>query len=73
MPGSNIRKIRKSKGIISKWVAAEVGISRGALSRIERNKCDPSMKTLRKIAKVLGVPMKSFFEEANFSGRKDTK
>jgi mannose-6-phosphate isomerase-like protein (cupin superfamily) len=37
-------------------VAEQAGISAGSLSQIERGIIDPSLATLRNIAKVLGVP-----------------
>lgn len=62
MPGSNIRKIRESQKIRNKRLSAELGINPSTLSRIEKGKINPSLKLLRRIAEILNVPIKDFFE-----------
>lgn len=64
--GRKISKIRELKGIKQETLAAELGISQQAISKIEQN---PEVETeaLNKIAKVLGVTpeaIKNFSEEA---------
>ena len=39
-----------------------IGIETGSLSGIESGRCFPSLVTLEKIAKVLNVELKTFFE-----------
>ena len=60
--GRNIAKAREAKGYSQDDVAAEGEISRSTMDRIERGITDPRAGTLLKIADVLGVQTKLFFE-----------
>lgn len=55
--GNNIRKIREAKGMAGKEVAISSKMDPAQYSRIENNKTDPSLSSLIKIAKALGVPV----------------
>lgn len=58
--GDAIRVIRERTGISLTALAADVGIDKGQLSRIERGQPGglvPSARTLRAIADSLGVPL----------------
>ncbi|OOQ59834.1 helix-turn-helix domain-containing protein [Mucilaginibacter pedocola] len=64
--GRKIGKIRELRGIKQEALAAELGISQQAISKIEQSP-DVDDASLEKIAKVLGVTadsIKSFSEEA---------
>lgn len=61
--GARIRGIRKAKNLTIKDVASDAGVTIGLISQIERNLANPSVKSLRKIADVLGVPIASFFSQ----------
>lgn len=61
--GARIRSIRKAKKMTIKEVAAKAGVTIGLISQIERNLANPSVKSLRKIADVLGVPIAALFSQ----------
>jgi transcriptional regulator with XRE-family HTH domain len=63
MLGDRIRKIRKQKKMTIKGMAEAAGVTSSLVSQIEKNKANPSINSLMAIAKVLQVPMASFFEE----------
>ena len=53
----NVRKIRKEFGQSQMDFAANCGISVEELSLLERNKADPKLSTLQKIAAYIGEPV----------------
>lgn len=59
----NIREIRKAKGLSQKEVVLSAGLDAGQYSRIESGKTDPSISTLEKIAKAIGVKTAELFIE----------
>lgn len=59
--GGRIREIRKSSGLMAKYVAQKAGISRWYLSMIENGKRVPSVEKLEAIADALGVEVARFF------------
>lgn len=59
--GKNIKKIREAKGLQQKEVALSSKVDSGNYSRIENDKSDPTLSTLVKIAKALGVPVAELF------------
>jgi transcriptional regulator with XRE-family HTH domain len=64
--GRKISKIRELRGVKQDTLAAELGISQQAISKIEQS-ADVDDETLGKIAKVLGVlpdAIKNFSDEA---------
>lgn len=61
--GAKIREHRKARRLTLIELAEQCGISPSFLSQIERNKANPSVSTLKTIAKVFGVSLGSFFEE----------
>ncbi len=63
MLGDRIRKIRKQKQYTIKDVAQQAGVTSSLVSQIEKNKANPSINSLMAIAKVLNVPIASFFEK----------
>lgn len=52
---SEIRKIRESRGLTRRRVAAAVGLSENYIYKIENGLKTPTLSTLHKIAGVLGV------------------
>ena len=58
-----IRQIRMEKGMSLIALAAEAEISKAFLFDIESQKKMPSLMTLHKLSKGLGVPMRVFFED----------
>ncbi|MFY9094165.1 helix-turn-helix transcriptional regulator [Aliarcobacter butzleri] len=62
----NVKKYREQKGLTQMQLALEIGMSGGAYlgrAEIRKNKHHFNIKHLAKIAKVLGVDIKKFFEE----------
>jgi len=67
--GRKISKIRELKGMKQETLAAELGISQQAVSKIEQS-ADVDGEALEKIAKILGLSseaIKAFTEEAVFN------
>lgn len=54
--GNTIRRIRSHRGLTLKDLAEATDLSLSYLSLIERNKRDPSLSNLAKIAKVFDLP-----------------
>lgn len=52
---TNLREMRKARGLSLDQLASASGVSRAALSQIETNKSNPSLSVLWKIAVGLGV------------------
>lgn len=64
MNAHRIKEIRKSKGLVLKEMAKSTGYTESYLSQIERGLKNPSLEALRRISKVLEVPVITFlFEE----------
>lgn len=55
--GDNIRKIRKSKKITMKELGEKINLSEQAIGNYERGDREPSLDTIKAIARVLDVPM----------------
>ena len=53
--GLNLKRIRTKKAISQGDIARELGVSRGFVSTIENGKTNPTLATISKIAKALGV------------------
>ncbi len=60
--GANIRKHRHAQGLTLKQVATNAGITSGALSMIERAQKSPSLVSLLRIARALGVPINELID-----------
>lgn len=58
---TSIRYLRKKRGMTLKELSEKTGITVAHLSLIERDKRDPSVQTLEKIAKVLQVDVETFW------------
>lgn len=53
--GANLKRIRTKKGISQGDIARELEVSRGYISTIENGKTNPTLSTIARIAKALGV------------------
>jgi transcriptional regulator with XRE-family HTH domain len=72
--GQQIRKIRQAKDLTQDNLAFELGITKSAYSKIEREESNISIKRLEQIAKVLEVDIVDFFkEEPDENAVEDTK
>ena len=59
--GLQIKKIRTEKGITQEMLARMAGLSAGHVIRLEnRRKTNPTIETLKKISKALGVSFETF-------------
>jgi len=54
--GANIRRIRLEKGFNQKEFCKKLGLDAAYLSNIENGNMNPTVATVEKIAKALGVP-----------------
>lgn len=55
--GKNIARIRRKKGLTQLDVAAATGMEANSLGRIENGRTNPTIKTLLKLAKAMGVSL----------------
>ena len=53
--GKNLKRIRTSKGISQGDIARSLEVSRGFVSNIENGKTNPTLATITKLAKAVGV------------------
>lgn len=54
--GNNLKRIRTAKNISQGDIARELGVSRSFISNIENGKTNPTLATIAKLAKAVGVP-----------------
>ncbi len=71
--GARIKEIRKAKGLSQDALAERVGIDAKHLSRLEVGGSFPSLDTLERLADVLGVELKDFFEFVHEEDPKELK
>ena len=57
MLGTNIREYRKNKKLTIKELSERTGLSIGYISQVEREEAEPSLSSLRKIAREFDVPV----------------
>ena len=60
--GSRVKLARKQKGMTQAELAAAIDKAFETVSNIERGKTAPNFHTLWDISKVVGVPMRDFFD-----------
>lgn len=53
--GENLKRIRTLKGISQGDIARSLEVSRGFISTIENGKTNPTLATIAKLAKAVGV------------------
>ena len=58
-----IRSLAKERGLSQNYLADFTGLSRAHLSRVMNLKQSPTIRTLKKLAETLEVPLGRFFEE----------
>ena len=59
--GDNIKTIRKAKNLSQKEVIVAINMGAAQYSRIESGKTEPSISTIERIAKALGVNLSELF------------
>jgi len=58
--GENIREYREAKGISQEDLALEAGLDRTYVGGVERGERNPTVLSLLKLARPLGVDLRSF-------------
>jgi transcriptional regulator with XRE-family HTH domain len=53
--GNNLRKVRIEKHITQGDIARLLNVSRGYISKVENGKTNPTLSTITKLAKAVGV------------------
>ena len=61
--GARLRLLRREQKLSIRSLAAKCGISVNTLSLIENGRTSPSLHTLQMLARGLGVPLVTFFDE----------
>ncbi|MEE9401232.1 MAG: helix-turn-helix transcriptional regulator [Dehalococcoidia bacterium] len=59
--GELIRRKRRERGLLQKFVAQRSGLTNSQLSRFENDKAEPSVKSLVLIGWALGIPLDDLF------------
>jgi transcriptional regulator with XRE-family HTH domain len=60
--GKRLKKLREDKGMSQAALAEKADLSRGYLLRLEAGRQDPTLGTLERLAKALGVPVTKILE-----------
>ncbi|WP_406726957.1 helix-turn-helix domain-containing protein [Streptomyces sp. GD-15H] len=63
--GARLRACRQAQGLTIEQVAAATSLTRGFISRVERDETSPSVATLVTLCQVLSLPVGSLFEDAD--------
>jgi transcriptional regulator with XRE-family HTH domain len=63
--GARLRASRQAQGLTIEQVAAATNVTKGFLSRVERDETSPSVATLVTLCQVLSLPVGSLFEDAD--------
>ena len=53
--GKNLKRIRTAKGISQGEIGRRLGVDKGFVSNIEHGKTNPTLATIAKLAKAIGV------------------
>jgi len=61
--GNKLRKLREENGYKQYDFAFDCDISEAYYGRIERGEFSPSLKTINKIAKTLGIPISQLLKD----------
>jgi transcriptional regulator with XRE-family HTH domain len=61
--GVRIRELRQARKMTVKELAAAADVSTGLISQVERGLTDPSLETLRRMARALGLPLFDLFRQ----------
>lgn len=62
--GSNLRKLRKAKGLSLQQLGEASGVSVGMISQVERGLANPSMRLLTSLRRALNISMQELFGES---------
>ncbi|ORM65287.1 hypothetical protein PRCB_23330 [Pantoea rodasii] len=67
--GSRVKGVRKAQNMTITELARLANVSAGAISQIERNLTNPTVRVLEQLRLVLKVPLSAFLEEAEANHR----
>ena len=67
--GSRVKRVRKARNMTITDLALLANVSAGAISQIERNLTNPTVRVLEQLRLVLKVPLSAFLEEAEAHSR----
>jgi transcriptional regulator with XRE-family HTH domain len=59
---ARLKAIRERRGLTQEQLAEKSGVSRTYLARLETGRQDPTLSTLEKLAKALGVKVRRLLE-----------
>lgn len=59
----NLRRLRAERGVSQERLAADSGVDRAYISELERQRGNPSLPLLDRLARILEVPLAEFFVE----------
>ncbi len=65
--GGRIRELRVRRGMMIEDLARKTGLSNPYISQVETGKASPSLQTVEKIARALGVPLAYLFLDDAFA------
>jgi len=60
--GKNLKRIRAGKGISQGDIVKASGIDKAMISNIENGKTNPTLATIAKLAKAVGVPLEDLIK-----------
>ncbi len=60
--GNNLKRIRTKKGISQGDIVRSLGMDRAFISNIENGKTNPTLATIAKLAKAIGVSVGELME-----------
>ncbi len=60
--GKKLRKLREARGMSQAALAKDAAISEGYLLRLEAGRQDPTLGVLERLAKALGVKVRTLLE-----------
>lgn len=64
--GKKLKALRESKGLGVNQLALKAGVNASSISRLEKGeRKDPTLETVKKLSKALGVSISYFEDEAN--------
>lgn len=61
--GADVRRLRKARGLSLEQLAEKAGLSTNYIATLETKPRDPSLSTLRRIARALQVPISELVKE----------
>lgn len=60
--GKNLKRVRTLKGISQGKIARILAVNKAFISNIENGKTNPTLTTITKLAKAIGISVDEFFK-----------